>query len=163
LDLSVFGGSALTDETIDVPDADLGNEQIPVTYVPARNTVFLAYALAWGEVLPAYDLFIGVNAVDYSGYPDCRPAFIEAFERMANQATKAGVESQAFQIHAPLLHLTKGEIIQKGVKLGVNYEDTVSCYRLTDAGEACGRCDACVLRKDGFIEAGIPDPTRYVR
>jgi 7-cyano-7-deazaguanine synthase len=163
LDLAVFGGSALTDETIDVPDADLGNEQIPVTYVPARNTVFLAYALAWGEVLPAYDLFIGVNAVDYSGYPDCRPAFIEAFERMANQATKAGVESQAFQIHAPLLHLTKGEIIQKGVKLGVNYEDTVSCYRLTDAGEACGRCDACVLRKDGFIEAGIPDPTRYVR
>ena len=113
LDLAVFGGSALTDETIDVPDADPGSEAIPVTYVPARNTVFLAYALAWGEVLPAYDLFIGVNAVDYSGYPDCRPAFIEAFERMANQATKAGVESQAFQIHAPLLHLTKGEIIQR--------------------------------------------------
>ena len=114
-------------------------------------------------MLPAYDLFIGVNAVDYSGYPDCRPAFIEAFERMANQATKAGVESQAFQIHAPLLRLTKGEIIQKGVSLGVNYEDTVSCYRLTDTGKACGRCDACVLRKEGFIEAGIPDPTRYVK
>ena len=129
LDLAVFGGSALTDENIEVPDADSGSKQIPVTYVPARNTVFLAYALAWGEVLPAYDLFIGVNAVDYSGYPDCRPAFIEAFERMANQATKAGVESQAFQIHAPLLHLTKGEIIQKGV-----LESKAGCYNLAGDG-----------------------------
>jgi len=162
LDLAVFGGSALTDRSIDVPDAAESGEGIPVTYVPARNTVFLAYALAWGEVLPAVDLFIGVNAVDFSGYPDCRPAFIEAFEAMANQATKAGIESNAFKIHAPLQYLSKADIIKKGVALGVDYAKTVSCYRLTEAGEACGRCDACMLRAQGFADAGIADPTHYV-
>jgi 7-cyano-7-deazaguanine synthase len=162
LDLAVFGGSALTDRSIDVPDAADSGEGIPVTYVPARNTVFLAYALAWGEVLPAVDLFIGVNAVDFSGYPDCRPAFIEAFEAMANQATKAGIESNAFKIHAPLQYLSKADIIKKGVALGVDYAKTVSCYRLTEAGEACRRCDACTLRAQGFADAGIADPTHYV-
>jgi len=162
LDLAVFGGSALTDRSIDVPDAGDSGEGIPVTYVPARNTVFLSYALAWAEVLPAVDLFIGVNAVDFSGYPDCRPAFIEAFEAMANQATKAGIESNAFKIHAPLQYLSKADIIKKGMALGVDYAKTVSCYRLTEAGEACGRCDACTLRAQGFADAGIADPTHYV-
>ena len=163
IDIDAFGGSALTDDSIDVPDAkDVGNE-IPVTYVPARNTVFLAYALGWAEVLGARDIFVGVNAVDYSGYPDCRPAFISAFEQMANLATRAGVEGQKMTIHAPLMQLSKGEIIRKGLALGVDYAQTVSCYRLTDSGEACGLCDSCILRSAGFSEAGVADPTRYSR
>lgn len=163
IDIGAFGGSALTDENIEVPDAaDAGNE-IPVTYVPARNTVFLSYALGWAEVLGAQDIFLGVNAVDYSGYPDCRPAFIEAFESMANLATRAGVEGNRLNIHAPLINLTKGEIIRKGLLLGVDYGQTVSCYRLSESGEACGVCDSCVLRAAGFREAGVPDPTKYVQ
>jgi len=159
LDLRQFGGSALTDDAIDVPDS--GGEGIPVTYVPARNTVFLSLALAWAEVLEARDIFIGVNAVDYSGYPDCRPEFIEAFERMANLATKAGVEGHPFTIHAPLIELSKAEIIQAGSRLGVDYGITVSCYNPDANGLACGRCDSCRLRAEGFAVAGIPDPTRY--
>ena len=161
IDIGAFGGSALTDDRIDVPDAKDASHEIPVTYVPARNTVFLAYALGWAEVLGATDIFLGVNAVDYSGYPDCRPEFISAFENVANLATRAGVEGQKMTIHAPLIDLSKGEIIIKGVELGVDYAQTVSCYRLTDTGEACGDCDSCVLRKAGFFEAGILDPTRY--
>ncbi len=160
LDLAAFGGSALTDPAIDVPTAPSAG--IPVTYVPARNTVFLAHALAWAEVLPARDLFIGVNAVDYSGYPDCRPAFIEAFERLANLGTRAGVEGDGFCIHAPLIHWSKAEIIRCGVSLGVDYALTVSCYQADVTGAACGRCDACRLRAAGFLEAGVVDPTRYV-
>jgi 7-cyano-7-deazaguanine synthase len=159
LDLRQFGGSALTDDAIDVPDS--GGEGIPVTYVPARNTVFLSLALAWAEVLEARDLFIGVNAVDYSGYPDCRPEFIQAFERMANLATKAGVEGHPFTIHAPLIELSKAEIIQAGTRLGVDYAITVSCYNPDEDGLACGRCDSCRLRAEGFAAAGLPDPTRY--
>jgi len=163
LDLGSIGGSALTDSTIDVPqdvpaDAATG---IPITYVPARNTVFLSIALGWAEVLGARDIFIGVNAVDYSGYPDCRPAFIEAFERLANVATRAGVEGEGMRIRAPLLQLGKDEIIRRGVALGVDYSLTVSCYQATDAGEACGRCESCRLRREGFDAAGVPDPTRY--
>ena len=161
IDIGAFGGSALTDERIDVPDAKDASHEIPVTYVPARNTVFLAYALGWAEVLGATDIFLGVNAVDYSGYPDCRPEFISAFENVANLATRAGVEGQKMTIHAPLIDLSKGEIIIKGVERGVDYAQTVSCYRLTDTGDACGDCDSCVLRKAGFFEAGILDPTRY--
>lgn len=160
LDLAAFGGSALTDPTIAVPTAPSAG--IPVTYVPARNTLFLAYALAWAEVLPARDLFIGVNAVDYSGYPDCRPAFVEAFERLANLGTRAGVEGDGFCIHAPLIQWSKAEIIRCGVNLGVDYALTVSCYQADDAGAACGRCDACRLRATGFLEAGMVDPTPYV-
>jgi 7-cyano-7-deazaguanine synthase len=159
LDLRQFGGSALTDDAIDVPDS--GGEGIPVTYVPARNTVFLSLALAWAEVLEAHDIFIGVNAVDYSGYPDCRPAFIDAFEKMANLATKAGVEGERFTIHAPLIELSKAEIIQQGTELGVDYGMTVSCYNPDEAGLACGRCDSCRLRAEGFAAAGLSDPTRY--
>jgi 7-cyano-7-deazaguanine synthase len=159
LDLAVFGGSALTDPAIAVPTAPSAG--IPVTYVPARNTVFLSYALAWAEVLPARDLFIGVNAVDYSGYPDCRPAFIEAFERLANLATRAGVEGEHFRLHAPLIHWSKAEIIRRGIALGVDYGLTVSCYQADVTGAACGVCDACRLRAAGFTEAGVADPTRY--
>ncbi len=159
VDLGVFGGSALTDEAIAVPEAP--TEGIPVTYVPARNTVLLSVALAWAEVLGARDLFIGVNAVDYSGYPDCRPEFIAAFEALANVATKAGVEGARFRVHAPLMHLSKAEIIRRGLELGVDYALTVSCYQADEEGRACGRCDACRLRAQGFAAAGVPDPTRY--
>ncbi len=159
LDLGAFGGSALTDPAIDVPSAPTTG--IPVTYVPARNTIFLAYALAWAEVLPARDVFIGVNAVDYSGYPDCRPEFIAAFERTANLGTRAGVEGDSFRIHAPLVQWSKAEIIRQGSALGVDYGQTVSCYQADAAGAACGACESCRLRAAGFADAGIPDPTRY--
>lgn len=159
LDLAAVGGSALTDPAIAVPEA--GGEDIPATYVPARNTVFLAVALGYAEVIGAADIFIGVNAVDYSGYPDCRPAFIEAFERLANLATKAGVEGGNFHVHAPLMELSKADIIRRGTALGVDYAATVSCYRVDEEGRACGRCDACVLRREGFRAAEITDPTRY--
>jgi 7-cyano-7-deazaguanine synthase len=157
--LDAFGGSALTDRQIQVPE-EMG-EGIPVTYVPARNTVFLSLALGWAEVLKAHDIFIGVNAVDYSGYPDCRPQFIEAFEKLANLATKAGVEGKPFHIHTPLIHLTKAQIIRRGSELGVDYALTVSCYQANEAGEACGVCDSCRLRAKGFAEAGVADPTPY--
>jgi 7-cyano-7-deazaguanine synthase len=159
LSLDAIGGSALTDRSIDVPEA--GGEGIPVTYVPARNTVFLALALGWAEVLGATDLFVGVNAVDYSGYPDCRPAFIEAFERLANLATKVGVEGGQFKVHAPLIEMSKAEIIQAGVGLGVDYALTVSCYQADEEGVACGVCDSCRLRAQGFQAVGVTDPTRY--
>jgi len=159
LDLRTIGGSALTDEEIDVPEEE--TEGIPVTYVPARNTVFLSIALGWAEVLGAQDIFIGVNAVDYSGYPDCRPDYIAAYEAMANLATKAGVEGQRLRIRTPLLDLTKAEIIRRGLAMGVDYGLTVSCYQATEAGEACGKCDSCRLRKAGFESAGVADPTRY--
>lgn len=161
LDLRTIGGSALTDDQIDVPEEETGG--IPVTYVPARNTVFLSIALGWAEVLGAQDIFIGVNAVDYSGYPDCRPAFIEAFEHLANLATKAGVEGQKMNIQTPLIDLSKAEIVQLGEKLGVNYGLTVSCYQATDEGLACGKCDSCRLRRQGFTAANMVDPTRYQR
>ena len=159
IDWGNIGGSALTDETIAVPETETGG--IPVTYVPARNTVFLALALGWAEVLGASDIFIGVNAVDYSGYPDCRPEFIDAFERLANLATKAGTEGSRIRVHAPLIQLTKAQIIQRGLSLGVDYAQTVSCYQADDLGRACGRCDSCRLRKAGFAAAGVQDPTRY--
>jgi 7-cyano-7-deazaguanine synthase len=160
IDFAGIGGSALTDLAIAVPQsAQVG---IPITYVPARNTVFLSMALGWAEVLHSSALYIGVNAVDYSGYPDCRPAFINAFERLANLATKAGVEGTQFQIHTPLMTLSKAEIIRRGLELGVDFAMTVSCYQATSAGEACGRCDSCRLRRDGFHVAGVTDPTRYV-
>jgi 7-cyano-7-deazaguanine synthase len=159
MNLNGIGGSALTDSRIAVPE-ELG-EGIPVTYVPARNTLFLSLALGWAEVLGAQDIFIGVNAVDYSGYPDCRPEFVEAFERLAKLATKAGVEGRGFSIHAPLQDLSKGEIIQAGERLGVDYSMTVSCYQADEDGRACGKCDSCRLRAAGFDEAGVADPTRY--
>lgn len=159
LDMGTIGGSALTDGRIDVPEAP--TQGIPVTYVPARNTVFLALALGWAEVLDANDIFIGVNAVDYSGYPDCRPEFIDAFEKMANIATKKGVEQHSLHINTPLINLSKAEIIQQGVALGVDYGLTVSCYQADNDGRACGRCDSCRLRQQGFEAAGIADPTRY--
>lgn len=159
LDLGMLGGSALTDSSIDVPTSPV--EGIPVTYVPARNTVFLSLALAWAEVLAADDIFIGVNAVDYSGYPDCREGFIRAFESMANLATKAAVEGHKMSIHTPLIHLSKAEIIQLGQDNGVDYSLTVSCYASDEQGNACGECDSCRLRRKGFEEAGIEDPTRY--
>lgn len=159
LNLDGMGGSALTDTSIDVPET-LG-EGIPVTYVPARNTVFLSLALGWAEVLGARDIFIGVNAVDYSGYPDCRPEFIEAFERLANLATKAGVEGNGFTIQAPLQNMSKAEIVKAGVALGVDYGLTVSCYQANNDGQACGKCDSCRLRAEGFTAAGVSDPTRY--
>ena len=160
IDLAAFGGSALTDASIAVPEVP--SSGIPVTYVPARNTIFLAMALAWSEVLGAHDIYIGVNAVDYSGYPDCRPAFIEAFEHMANLATRAGVEeAERLRIRAPLVALSKADIIRRGVDLGVDYSLTVSCYQAAADGRACGRCDSCRLRREGFMAAGVPDPTPY--
>jgi 7-cyano-7-deazaguanine synthase len=160
LNLDSIGGSALTDEAIAVPEA--ASEGIPVTYVPARNTVFLSIALGWAEVLGAQDIFIGVNAVDYSGYPDCRPAFIDAFRQLANVATRAGVEGASYTIHTPLMQLGKDDIVRLGAALGVDYSLTVSCYQATDEGLACGRCDACRLRREGFERAGVEDVTRYL-
>jgi 7-cyano-7-deazaguanine synthase len=157
--LDSFGGSALTDASIPVPEE--ASDGIPVTYVPARNTVFLSLALGWAEVIGARDIFIGVNAVDYSGYPDCRPAFIAAFEKLANLATKAGVEGDGFRIHAPLIDQTKAQIIKAGNRLGVDYGATVSCYQADAEGLACGVCDSCRLRAQGFRDAGVADPTRY--
>jgi 7-cyano-7-deazaguanine synthase len=165
IDLRAFGGSALTD-TIDVPknrDEDEMARGIPVTYVPARNTIFLSYALAWAEVIGAHDIFIGVNALDYSGYPDCRPEFIAQFEKLAQLATKAGVEGTRYQIRAPLIAMTKAEIIRRGTNLGVQFSLTTSCYDPAVDGTACGQCDSCQLRRKGFREAGIADPTRYAR
>lgn len=157
--IGALGGSALTDADIDVPED--GGDGIPVTYVPARNTVFLSLALAWAEVLSADSIFIGVNAVDYSGYPDCRPEFIETFQSLAALATKQGVEGRPVTIEAPLVALTKAEIIRQGMAAGVDYAQTVSCYRADEQGRACGHCDACRLRRQGFIDAGVEDPTRY--
>ncbi len=159
LNLDSIGGSALTDTAIAVPEE--ASSGIPITYVPARNTVFLAIALGWAEVLQAQDIFIGVNAVDYSGYPDCRPEYITAFEAMANLATRAGVEGRPLTIHTPLMQMGKGDIINAGIALGVDYALTVSCYQATDEGLACGKCDSCRLRRQGFLDAGIADPTRY--
>jgi 7-cyano-7-deazaguanine synthase len=166
IDLRQFGGSALTDD-IAVPkdrDESTMSKDIPITYVPARNTIFLSYALAWSEVLEVRDVFIGVNAIDYSGYPDCRPEFIAAFEKMANLATQMTTTtgSLPFTIHTPLIHLTKGQIIQRGTELGVDYSLTHSCYDPAADGKACGHCDSCLLRKKGFADAGIPDPTAYI-
>jgi 7-cyano-7-deazaguanine synthase len=162
VDLRSIGGSALTAD-IAVPEHDdaHGEHDIPVTYVPARNTIMLSLALGWAETLDANDLFCGVNAVDYSGYPDCRPAFIEAFERLANLATKAGVEGHALRVHAPLIEWSKADIVREGVRLGVDFSVTVSCYRADAGGRACGHCDACVLRARGFADAGVADPTHY--
>lgn len=160
LDLRTIGGSALTDDNIDVPEEQTSG--IPVTYVPARNTVFLSIALGWAEVLNAQDIFIGVNAVDYSGYPDCRPEYIKAFEDMANLATKAGIEGRKLSINNPLINMSKAEIIQQGIVLGVDYAQTVSCYQASSDGLACGKCDSCRLRKLGFEQAGIMDPTLYI-
>jgi 7-cyano-7-deazaguanine synthase len=159
LDLTVFGGSALTDHNIAVPASPSAG--IPITYVPARNTIMLSLALAWAEVLKSGDIFIGVNAVDYSGYPDCRPEYIAAFEKMANLATKAGIEGHTINIRTPLIQLSKAEIIRCGVELGVDYALTVSCYQADDQGQACGECDSCRLRRQGFLNAGLADPTRY--
>ena len=160
ISLSDIGGSALTDDNIDVPNF-VESDEIPVTYVPARNTIFLSYALAWAEVLDCQNIFIGVNALDYSGYPDCRQEYIDAFEVMANLATKQSVEGQKISIHTPLIKLNKAQIIQLGLSLGVDYKNTTSCYQANDKGEACGVCDACEYRKLGFNKAGIDDPTRY--
>ena len=159
LDLSMFGGSALTDNKIDVPESP--TEGIPVTYVPARNTIMLSLALAWAETLEAQDIFIGVNALDYSGYPDCRKEYVDAFQRMANLATKSAVEGKTINVHAPLIDLTKAQIIQRGHALGFDYGMTVSCYQADADGQACGVCDSCRFRKQGFLEAGLPDPTNY--
>lgn len=159
IDLTAFGGSALTDASIAVPEQ--ASSGIPLTYVPARNTIMLSLALAWAEVLKAQDIFFGVNAVDYSGYPDCRPEYVDAFERMANLATKAAVEGKPLTLHAPLLQLSKAEIVRQGVALGVDYAITVSCYQADEQGRACGRCDSCRLRREGFAAAGVFDPTRY--
>ena len=160
LGLDSIGGSALTDKDISVPEVE--QHGIPVTYVPARNTVFLSFSLGWAEVLNLNDIFIGVNAVDYSGYPDCRPEFIESFQNLANLATKSGVEGTKFRIHAPLIHLSKSDIIKLGLTLGVDYQQTVSCYVADEKGHACGLCDACRLRMVGFNEAGVIDVTRYI-
>ena len=161
IDLTAFGGSALTDRSIGVPEAPTPG--IPVTYVPARNTIFLSLALAWAEVLDARDIWFGANAVDYSGYPDCRPEFMRAFETLANLATKSAVEGSRLALHTPIISLAKAEIVKRGTALGVDFAATVSCYQATEAGLACGRCDACRIRRAGFEAAGIPDPTRYRR
>lgn len=158
IDLRSIGGSALTAD-IDVPED--GGEGIPVTYVPARNTIMLSIALGWAEVLGSSDIFCGVNAVDYSGYPDCRPAFVESFQALANVATKAGVEGAGIRIHAPLMEMGKGDIVREGMRLGVDFSATVSCYQADAQGRACGHCDACRLRAEGFAKAGVPDPTHY--
>jgi len=160
LDLRSIGGSALTDDALEVPEHE--SEGIPVTYVPARNTVFLSVALGWAEVLGANDIFIGVNAVDFSGYPDCRPEYISAYEAMANLATRSGVEGNRLTIHAPLMRMSKAEIVRAGLALGVDYSVTVSCYQATDEGLACGKCDSCRLRRAGFLQSGVIDPTRYI-
>ncbi|HEY9400833.1 MAG TPA: 7-cyano-7-deazaguanine synthase QueC [Luteimonas sp.] len=165
VDLRSIGGSALTDSQIDVPldsPQHPGGPAIPVTYVPARNTIMLSLALGWAEVLGAADIFCGVNAIDYSGYPDCRPEFITAFEALANLATKAGVEGAGFRVHAPLLHMGKADIVREGLRLGVEFAQTVSCYQADAKGRACGHCDACRLRAEGFAAAGVEDPTRYL-
>lgn len=162
IDLTAFGGSALTDINIAVPTQGVRKDVIPVTYVPARNTIMLALALAWAEVLSAQDLFFGANAVDYSGYPDCRPEFMRAFERLANLATKAAVEGCRLTLHTPIIALGKGQIIEQGLKLGVDYSLTVSCYQADAEARACGVCDSCRLRRAGFEAAGMADPTRYV-
>ena len=162
LPIGELGGSALTDVNIQVPDYS-GLGKIPVTYVPARNTVFLSIALGWAEILCASAIFVGVSHVDYSGYPDCRPAFIDAFQALIHVATKAGVEGQFIQLQTPLIHLSKAETIAMGLQLGIDYSHTVSCYQSTDEGLACGRCDSCFLRKQGFQEAGLADPTRYIK
>lgn len=159
LDLAAFGGSALTDRTLAVPES--ASTGIPITYVPARNTVMLSIALAWAEVLPAQDVYFGANAVDYSGYPDCRPEYMRAFEALANLATKAAVEGRRLVLHTPIITLSKADIIRRGAALGVDYALTVSCYQATAEGLACGRCDSCRLRRAGFAAAGLPDPTRY--
>jgi 7-cyano-7-deazaguanine synthase len=159
LDIGWMGGSALTDTRLEVPTVQSAG--IPITYVPARNTIFLAVALGWAEVLKAHDLFIGANAVDYSGYPDCRPEYMSAFERLANLATRDGVQGKEFRLHAPLLHLNKAEIIAAGNRLGVDFGQTISCYNPDPDGRACGQCDSCRLRARGFAAAGVPDPTRY--
>ena len=159
LDLGGLGGSALTDDLLPIPETE--SEGIPITYVPARNTMFLAYALAWAEVLQAAAIFIGVNALDYSGYPDCRPEFIAAFQHLANLATKTGVEGLTLIVETPLLRMSKAEIIRAGLAVGVDYSLTVSCYQLSNNGEACGKCDSCRLRRKGFMEAGVADPTSY--
>lgn len=161
LEVNQFGGSALTDANINVPDYNEKNTHIPVTYVPARNTIFLSVALAWAEVLNAKDIFIGVSHVDYSGYPDCRPEYIKAFQDLANLATKFGVEEGGIKIHTPIIHLSKAKTIKMGRDLGVDYEMTVSCYKANEQGHACGKCDSCSLRKKGFAEAMIADATRY--
>lgn len=160
LDLRAIGGSALTDEDIDVPE--FASDGIPVTYVPARNTVFLSIAMGYAEVLGAHSIFIGVNAVDYSGYPDCRPEYIAAFQKMADLATKEGIEGESIRIETPLVDLSKSEIIKLGIELGVDYQKTVSCYQADAEGAACGKCDSCRLRQDGFLAAGVQDPTRYI-
>ena len=161
LGMGQLGGSALTDTSLAVPEEGVSENEIPVTYVPARNTVFLSYALGWAEVLDASAIFIGVNALDYSGYPDCRPDFIAAFEKMANLATRAGVEGHPIKIEAPLIQMSKADIIRRGVDCGIDYELTVSCYQANSEGQACGRCDSCRLRRKGFIDAGVDDPTAY--
>ncbi len=160
ISLADIGGSALTDSNIDIPKYNESSE-IPITYVPARNTVFLSFALAWAEVIESQSIFIGVNALDYSGYPDCRPEYIKAYEVMANLATKQSIEGNKLNIHTPLIHLTKAQIITKGLSLGIDYSNTTSCYQANSDGEACGECDACVLRRNGFVEVGIEDPTKY--
>ena len=161
LEINQFGGSALTDTNIAVPDHS-GNTAIPITYVPARNTIFLSIALGMAEVIGAKDIFIGVSYIDYSGYPDCRPEYIKAFTQLANLATKAGVEEGGIKIHTPIIHLSKADTIKLGHSLAVDYSDTVSCYRADPAGRACGKCDSCTFRKKGFADAGLIDPTRYV-
>jgi 7-cyano-7-deazaguanine synthase len=161
IDLAAFGGSALTDSSIEVPTRGLQKDGIPVTYVPARNTILLALGLAWAEVLAAQDLFFGANAVDYSGYPDCRPEYMTAFERMANLATRAAVEGRRLTLHTPIIAMSKARIVEQGIRLGVDYGLTVSCYQADGLGRACGACDACRLRRAGFEAAGVADPTRY--